>query len=177
MKVFELKGGIPQITAEVLLVKEFSDLWERDNDRALKEFKFIYLANSYSFDNPFRGYSPEIKEQKVIENVFDSKWKLDAKVRKAVDKFNELQNSSVAMRLYIAALSAIDMIIEYFTTVDFTLTDDKGKPIHDINKLTKTLEGTSSILKSLKELEDRVKAEEYDSNRTKKDRSVNAFEI
>lgn len=176
MKVFDFKSGSVVLTAEILLIKEFDDLWKRDKKRCLQELKYIYLAYSHDSDNPYRHYEDSLKIERAEQDVFQKKYKPDSLVKKAIEKFIEIQESSISMRLYIAAKKALDKVISYLDTVDFSLLDNNGKPIYDINKLTKTLEGTGSLLKSLKDLEDRVRMEQFDTSKTKKDRSVNYFE-
>lgn len=176
MRCFVYKDGRIQLDIGILLIKEFNDLWERNKDQALLEFKYIYLVESYDVQNPFKDYPDETRADHVADNVFGKKYKPDKLVKAAQDKFCELRDNRVSFRLLSAAKRAIEKVIQYFDTVDFTLTDDKGKPIHDINKLTKTLSGTGGLLKSFAELEEKVKMDNYESAQTQGARAINPFE-
>lgn len=176
MKCFIYKDGRVQVDIGILLVKEFAALWDRDKDQALQELKYIYLLESYDVQNPFKDYSDEERPDRVADNVFGRKYKPDKLVQAALVKFCELRDNRTSMRLLAAAKRAIEKVIQYFDTVDFTLTDDKGKPIHDINKLTKTLSGTGGLLKSFAELEEKVKMDNYEAAQTQGARAINPFE-
>lgn len=175
--VFELVDGKIILKPEALLVDEFNAVWERDDspskDTALQEFKYMYMLHSHSPDNPFSSYSDADRIKKVNQAV---KIKIDATVKSAIQKFIELRDESPYMRLLVAAKTALEKVTQYLLSVDLTLTDQNGKPIHDIKKVTDTIERTPTLAKSLKDLEEKVRTEEFEGRKTKAKRTINYFE-
>lgn len=169
LKCFKYEGGRVTISQEALLIKEFKDLWDRDQDQAMKEMSYIYLLNSYDPANPFSAYADDIRKEKVEQNVWGKKYKPDKLVKAAQDKFIELRDESAAMRLLISTQKAMDKLSTYLNGA--TITDPQ-----EAQKIMSLLKSAPDTAKALKQLEESVKTEQFEKAKTRASRAINHFE-
>lgn len=153
---------------EILLVKEFADLWETgrnkiDGDkrggekkRAFREFTYIYLV--YDWKSPYSEYS---EKEKIDAAISDSQLTAvqlkDEKFLAACKKYNDLQNSRI-MKLLQSAYKSCDELRLYFDTIDLQERDPiTGKPIYAARDLIASIANLGKTVEGLQELEYMVK--------------------
>ena len=158
MAVFTIENNTVKISPEMLLIPEFNDIWERDKSkdkgRAYKELSFIYFLSDYK--SVYTAYSPEEREDKIKQDfIRDPSWVRDEIVDKAINKYEELQETP-SLRLLKSARIASDKLSSFFRTQD---------PEHKF--YTSNLEKLSKIIESIDKLEERVKKEETSSSRVR----------
>lgn len=73
MKIFTIENQRPVIVPEMLMIKEFRDIWDRDTDttkvRATKELAYVYFMEI--FDSVYDQYAPDVKSSKIIKDVIN----------------------------------------------------------------------------------------------------------
>lgn len=148
---------------EILLVKEFKALLERDNssmkERVTKELTYIYLAIDWK--SPYNQYSEQERHEEAINDsgLSESEFN-DPLFREACRKYRTLQDSNKSIKLLEAAKRAADQFIDYFDTiVDLNERDNNGKPIFQAEKVMKEMAQLHKVHEELVTLENEVKKE------------------
>jgi len=161
MKLFTLANNYPIISPEALLITDFANIWNRDKTKdksvATKELAYVYFLCDYK--SIYNTYPSEIKEERIIEDVFKGKYKPDKLVLVAIDKFKEL-NNTFNMRFLQSARRALEESMAYYNNVDYTLKDTKGKFIYNIKEVTNSIKDCSGVLDTLDKLIDKVSKEQ-----------------
>lgn len=158
-------------TAEIILVKEFAKLLDKNRNkckedpkgtlglRAFKEFTYIWLAidwqSIYSDYYEQDKHNEALKDSGLTEEEFN-----DPDFREACRKYQELQNSNRSIRMLKAAQNTIDKFIDYFNNVDPEAKDTlTGKPIYKVKDIMAEISNISKVYEELKILESQVKKE------------------
>ena len=163
----------------ILLIKEFAALLDdernkiKDNKitkgrkkraRAFREFKFLYLF--FDWSSPYFQYSEEDKYSEALADSGLSEEEYNDPVfRAACRKYDEMQNSSIEIRLLKGAMTAIEGQIFYLNHVDLNERDPQtGKPIFKSKDLIAEIKGCKDLISGLRELEEQVKKGEETTN-------------
>lgn len=155
---------------EILLVKEFSELWSNERNitksdskginktRAFREFAYMYLMidwqSHYAEFNECERNEAAKSDSGITEEEFN-----DPLFRAACRKYREIQNSSRSVKLVRAAQSKADELIDYFNEgSDLTERDQvTGKPIFKAKDIMGEMALVGKVLDELDALEERVK--------------------
>jgi len=162
MKLFEVINNQPQITTEILLVPEFKKIWDKDKSKdkskAFKELSYIYFSTDYK--SLYLAYDPEVREERLLlDFIGDIKWKPDADIKTAIEKYKDLQKTP-SIGFLEDAMMAVDATRKYFRGVDYTQLDDSGRPIYKIKEVTDALKNCEGIINTLDKLRDKVAKEQ-----------------
>ncbi len=150
---------------EILLVKEFSELWTNDRNktkadptglkksRAFRELTYIWLMCDWS--SPYSDYTEQERHKEALKDagLSEKEWN-DPTFRAACRKYRELQDSSRSLKLIKAAQGVVDKITDYFNTLDIQERDQvTGKPIFKTKDVMAELSNVSDVVEQLKTLE------------------------
>jgi hypothetical protein len=154
MKVFELENNVVKISPEVLTIKEFNTIWEKDKsktkDEAFKAFAFIYHTCDYN--SPYADLHIDEKESKVLEEVVqDKKFKITPEIVSCQEIYRSLIETPLT-RLVAASKRKIDDIVTFFNENSI----DTSKDAKETADLMKQI---AAIATNLKGVEDLVKKE------------------
>lgn len=148
---------------EVLLIKEFQDLFIEDNSKdkelVFRQISYIHLA--LAWDSPYAQYSEmeRHKEALLDSNMTEEEFN-NPTFRAACRKYRELQESNKSIKLLKAARTAADQFIDYFeNVVDLNERDQNGKPIFTAEKVMKEMTLLNRVHQELVDLENRIKKE------------------
>jgi len=169
MKLFSIKNNSVNFSPEALLIPEFRVLWDRDKFTgrmkvsATEELAYVFFMTDYQ--SPYMVYPEE--ERKVIvkkEQVLSRpRWKPDAAVILAIEKYEKLQQTP-SLRLLKAVRGTLDKMTAYFENINFDpgALDKEGKklPVADIGKALESTGKISKALAAISELEKKVKSEQ-----------------
>lgn len=172
MKFFvydNVSGSVSIEKEDILLIKEFEDLLTdvrnktkddktgKKRERAFRELKYIYLF--FDWESPYfqfpeqERHTESLKDSKLTDEEFN-----DPLFRAACRKYDDIQNSSLDIKLLKAAMSAVDKQIFYLNNVDLQERDGiTGKPIFKSKDLIAEIKGCKDLISSLRELELQVK--------------------
>lgn len=157
---------------EVLLVKEFADLWSNDRNktakdktgskktRAYKELTYIWLMCDWS--SPYSDYTEQERHKEALRDagLTEEEWN-NPEFRAACRKYRELQESSRSLKLIKSAQSVVDKITDYFTLLDLHERDEvSGKPIFKTKDIMAELSNVAGVVEQLKTLEILYKKEQ-----------------
>lgn len=148
---------------EILLIKEFKDLLERDKSKNKKQFwkelTYIYLAINWK--SPYNQYTElerheeALRDSGLTENEFNN-----PQFREACRKYRQLQDSNKSIKMLNAAKSAVDKFIDYFDIiVDLNERDTNGKPVFTAKKVMEEVSNLNKVHQELIDLENAVKKE------------------
>lgn len=172
MKFFQydnVNGVVYLEEDSILLIKDFVKLLSDERNkcpkdktgkkrlRAFREFKYIYLF--LDWESPYFNFAEQdrhteaLRDSELTQDEFD-----DPIFRQACTKYNDVQNSSLDIKLLRAAMSAVDKQIYYLQNVDLQERDPiTGKPIFKSKDLIAEIKGCKDLISSLRELEVQVK--------------------
>ena len=156
---------------EVLLVKEFADLWTNERNKcpedpsgekrlkAFRELTYIYMAIDWgapgSKDTPANRHKYALEASQLTDDEYN-----DPLFREACRKYRSLQDSNKSIKLLNAARNAADQFVDYFETIiDLNERDQNGKPVFSAEKVMKEMAQLSKVHEQLVALEAQVKQE------------------
>ena len=172
MKFFvydNVNGNISIDDESVLLLSEFEALLEpsrnitksdktgKQKTRAFKELKYIYLF--FDWNSPYFQFSEQDRHREALKDSSLTQLEFeDVTFRTACQKYDELQNASLDLRMLKSAMGAVEKQIFYLDHVDLQERDPvTGKPIFKSKDLIAEIKGCRDLISSLRELEVQVK--------------------
>jgi hypothetical protein len=177
--LFEIQGKIVQPTIEVLLIEPFKTIWENnEKEQSLKLFAYLEFFNSKQKTNPYKGYSAELRQRRLIEDLRLTKAEIeDPLIIQANEKIEILQKeASVTYSLYTSALKAKDELENFFNTLNMQDVNLKtGAPIYKPKEITSSLLELEKVIASLSALGKKVEEELFDSVKIRADKVISDF--
>lgn len=158
MKMFIFNNVLNRIelnSPEIVLIKEFSDLWEKDKKKDLVFKQFTYIWLMLDWESPYSQYDEQERHEAcLIDSGLTSVQFNDALFKKGCKKYRELQESSKIMRLILAAQGMVDKLTDYFNNMDLEERDQvSGKPVYKAKDVMSEMQSVSKIVEELKVLE------------------------
>ena len=156
---------------EVLLIKEFADLWTNERNqckedptgkqklRGFRELVYIYMAIDWgapgSKDTPANRHKYALEASGLTEEEFN-----DPVFKEACRKYQELQDSSSTVgpmiQMFRNKLHEIKLFIE---SIDYNERTDSGTPVFKVKETFDAMQQLSKVVVSLKQLEEEYKQE------------------
>ena len=157
---------------EVLLIKEFADLWTNERNqckedptgkqklRGFRELVYIYMAIDWgapgSKDTPENRHKQALEASSLPEEEFN-----DPIFRAACKKYKELQDASSTIgpmiQMFRNKLFEIKIFIE---SIDYNERTDTGMPVFKVKETFDAMQQLSKVMASLKQLEAEYKEEQ-----------------
>lgn len=173
MRIFVFENDKLNVNVpEILLVKEFADLWEPSRNitntdkkgekrsRAYRELAYIWLAidwqSVYSGYNEFERHEEALRDSGITPEEFE-----DPIFRAACRRYKAIQSENIAVKMLTAARNLALRFIDHYDNLDVSERDPlTGKYIVKDTDVMKGISGLSPMIDSLKDLEWRVKQEQ-----------------
>lgn len=165
------------ITEEAGNVPQLRKYWnERDRKSAVRFFRYMYFLHSPWTDNPYRGYSEEIKEQKINEALYGGKFAPDETERGLLKLYEDyLMEAVPSFRAFRSARNALDRLSQYLDGVDFSERDSNGRPVFLVKDVTATIKEYPNLLAAFTTLQKSLLSDEY-VVKTRGQKTINIFE-
>lgn len=168
MDIFSFEDGKLALNKEnILLVKEFSDLWETTRNRiegdksgyarnrAFREFTYMYLV--YDWDSPYKNQSEQERHLSAIEDSqMTDKFLKDEKFIAACKKYQDMQDTP-QVRMLKAVYKSCEELTLFYTTADLQERDMDGKHILSHKQLIDSIGNMGKLIESLERLEEVVR--------------------
>ena len=138
-------------SAYAITIPEFKEL-------KAKELSAVFFYADY--ESPYAVYD---KGERIKRIEKDLGLKYSPKIRGAIDKYNELSETS-AVKLLKAARTSINKLEKYFDTINLDILDDNGKPIYSAKDLIYNLSNMGKVVAGLEELEELVQRQQAKQN-------------
>ena len=179
MKFFLFNNATNEIIVnepEVMLIKEFANLWEparnktkkdpkgEKRTRAFRELAYIWLMCDWA--SPYADYSEQERHEECLKDagLTEKEW-ADPTFREAVRKYRDLQNSSRSLKLIKSTQQVVDKIIDYFDTIDLQERDPvTSKPVYKVKDVMAEMNTIPQLVEDLKQLEILYKKEQEQEN-------------
>jgi hypothetical protein len=148
------------IDPKLLFVPQFRVIWERDRTRlkkkANRDFAFIYFMADWQSE--YNAYGLD-KEVYIAEDIMrDKKYRADEEILAAIQKYEELQETS-SMSYLKSVRKTVYSLIKYYDDLRY-----KGKEgdleLFDPAAITKSMKEIGGIVDNLEKYEKKVKSEE-----------------
>ncbi len=151
---------------EILLLKEFKDLWEYDTSKN-KEYAYKVLTFVYLMEDLRSSIMNMSTSKRLIKSLESSGLtELDlAKpiVKNAITCYVDLFNSRRKLRLIRSMLYSIDQLCDFFGTINFKekITEGaaKGRYQHDLTKYGTMLKQADVYMTKISDLEEQIQKE------------------
>lgn len=191
MKFFLFNNATNEIIVnepEIMLVKEFADLWEptrnktkkdpkgQKRTRAFRELAYIWLMCDWA--SPYADYSEQERHEECLKDagLTEKEW-ADPTFREAVRKYRDLQNASRSLKLIKSTQQVVDKIIDYFDTIDLQERDPvTSKPVYKVKDVMSEMNTIPQLVEDLKQLEILYKKEQEQENGLMGNVEVGAFD-
>lgn len=173
---------------EILLVKEFADLWTNERNickedptgkkklRGFRELIYIYMAIDWgapgSKDTPANRHKYALEASKLTDEEYN-----DPVFKAACRKYQELQNSSSVIGQMVETYqNNIHKMKVFIDSIDYNERTDTGTPVFRIKDTLTEMQNLSKALQSLKELEAQYKEEQDEASGLRGDTAPGMFD-
>lgn len=138
--------------AEILLIKEFKDIWESDKsknkEKAFKYFSYLYLL--LDLQSPFADFSDKDKEDSALKSSELTSKDLENDLLKlAKVEYEKIINSNRIIRYIKSTWKLLDSLSEYCETVNFTTIIERGA---NAGRLVNSVKEGRDTVKQMEEL-------------------------
>ena len=191
MKFFQYDGVNEKVILNqegILLVKEFAKLMDEKRNKcaedktgkkkvkAYKEFAYMFLF--FDWESPFFNELEKDRHTLALDHsgLSDEEFD-DPNFKVACQRYSELQESNISMRLLKAARNSVETVIYYFNNIDVNERNEvDGKPIFKTKDLISEIKGCKDLLLSLQDLEKQVKQDLAPTNGFRGDAEIGMFD-
>lgn len=173
---------------EILLVKEFADLWTNERNickedptgkkklRGFRELVYIYMAIDWgapgSKDTPANRHKYALEASQLTDEEYN-----DPVFKAACRKYQELQNSSSVIGQMVETYqNNIHKMKIFIDSIDYNERTDTGAPVFRIKDTLTEMQNLSKALQALKELEAQYKEEQDEASGLRGDTSPGLFD-
>ena len=173
---------------EILLVKEFADLWTNERNickedptgkkklRGFRELIYIYMAIDWgapgSKDTPANRHKYALEASQLTDEEYN-----DPVFKAACRKYQELQNSSSVIGQMVETYqNNIHKMKIFIDSIDYNERTDTGAPVFRIKDTLTEMQNLSKALQALKELEAQYKEEQDEASGLRGDTVAGLFD-
>lgn len=169
MRLLKYEGYTVTVEPEMLLIKPFKKIWERDKsaskNKALLEFGIIYFMC-----DPRSDYQYIVDEESRLEEVkkaegLPDKWKPDKELTDAMDYYKSVR--PMAALLLDDTRAAVEKLRKHIKEINLNAVDDKGKPIYTLDSYTRTIRQVTELVKELNNAEKELSKEITQSDKVR----------
>ena len=176
LKFFEEdSNGLVVPSLEIKTIDVFKKIVSRDRGstgdhdgrkkfKAIKELAYVYWSSTIG--SPYNtNYSDDKERMDAIKKEvgLSEKWKPDAVVQAACDKYKELQTTKLTLFLE-SVETGLDNLSSYIKDADLTKEIEsgsrKGELVHDVNKIRAIVEKMPAMIESYNNMVNKVKKEQ-----------------
>lgn len=161
MKLLKYEGYKLTISEEALLLKPFKAIWDRDKsatkDRALMELGYIYFMEDSRSDYQMYIDREERSKQIKLGEGFKESWTPDTKITAAMEFYSSFKSDGVLLLEDLRVM--VNNLRKHLKTIDLESTDERGRPIYNIDSYTKTVADLNKLIKSIDETEKTINNE------------------
>lgn len=168
----------------IMTILEFKDLWSRvekcegDHDGRKKMVnmqRFLYLYHSIDYRSRLENLSPGEREAEAIRHS-----KIDVKLLDKDDpimdaarkRYQQFIEDNDVYQMFVNVRHAWRQTSEYFSNVDYTKKDDKGKMLYEPKVVMGMIKDLDGLWEGIDALWDRVKKQAQDAQAWRGDISV-----
>ena len=179
MKLIEFDNYEIRVADEALLIKPIRKLFNQDKTSTKEKF-FQQMSYMYFMINPASTYmyiidSEERAKEIIKQEGLPEDFKPSKELQEAMDIYAKHCETS-STKLLKSTRVAVDKLRQFLENVDLFATDDKGKPLYQVNSITSAIKQIPELAKSLIEAEKTVAKEIDEISRVRGGNNKKAFE-
>lgn len=173
MRLFVLEAFTVKVDLELRVIKEFRELIAEDKDREKRNATdwCAYIYHMLDYKSPYQMYEEKERHMRVIKDLkLEPTFKPSARLKAALAKYTELQDTPAVRTLKTTrealqsserGIKAISRKIdEYLNPDNDDESDGTGEAVKLIGKLLDLAEKLPAVVKTMGDLEERVKQEQ-----------------
>lgn len=158
MGLLRFKNFRLEIDPELLTLRCFKDLWDRDKSkgkvRALQELGYIYFMHDPRSD--YMMFSDEVeRHNEVCKGQGIKGFKVDALLGECIELYKSFLPLSYLVLEDMRA--SVERLRVYLRSLDMNERDSNGRPIYSLSNLTSALKSIPAIIGELRKAEDSLK--------------------
>ena len=185
---YNLDTNSIDIDDDLWLIKEFRDLQnpkrnitktdKTGQNKELVQKELVFMAQYYNWTSPYRKYTEaERFKNSVSDSELTEKQLEDPLFKLACKKYEELHDNTYELRLLKANMKSVESIIYYFDHLDINERDpETGKPVFKTKDVIAEIKGASDLIKSIRELEERIKEGMQEETALRGDKEAGFFD-
>ena len=161
MNLFEIVNNNVTFSPQALLVKPFKEIWDKDETEdksvAIRELSYIYYMADERSD--FMHILDEGERTEEIKRFIDLPKNFDSKRKELIRSIHYYKQMSetTSTKLLQSTRLVLQKISEFLDNIDMDERDERTKkPIHDIGKITASVEKIPKLIKAINEIEKEV---------------------
>jgi len=161
MNLFEIENNVVVFSPQALMIAPFKKLWDadksKDKSKATLELAFIYyMADERSDFMHILDTDERIEEIKQFTNMPEKFSGRSKEIVRAIHYYEKLSETTSTKLLQSTRL-VLQKISEFLDNVNLDERDARSsKPIHDIGKITSSVEKIPKLIKAINEIEKEV---------------------
>jgi len=160
MNVFEIVNNQVTWAPQTLMIKPFKKIWDDDKSedkyQATQELAYVYYMADERSDYQYILNEQERHDQIITDIDLGKKWKKKAHIDEAIEYYIRLSETT-STRLLTSTRNVIEKISGFLDAIDINERDARTKkPIHDITKITSSVEKIPKLIKALNEIEKEI---------------------
>lgn len=183
MDLFVIEGDLVTVTPQALNIKQFKDIWELHENKSdsIVWLSYVEFMCSLKKTNPFVGYLDPMERSRKILDSLPQGVEIGVGhplITAGINAYNEHQRKgSPTAVFYESTLKAAHKLIGFFNSFDINKKNLKtGAPIYKPSDITRALNDTSNVIKTLTSMRTKVYSELAESSTGKAGRDINYFE-
>jgi len=160
MNLFEIVNNNVEFSPQALAIKVFKTIWEKDKKkdklRAIQELSFVYYMSDERSDYMYLLDEYERQSEVCKDLDFPDDWVREQYINDAIAYYVRASTTTSTI-LLASTRNVIQKISKFLDNVDMNERDLRtNKPIHDINKITASVEKIPKLVKALNEIEKEI---------------------
>lgn len=161
MNLFELENNVVTFSPQALLISPFKEIWDKDktsskHEATLKLAFIYYMADERSDFIHILNTDDRIEEIKTFIDMPKNFTGKSKEIVRAVHYYEKLSETTSTKLLQSTRL-VLQKISEFLDNINIDERDERSKkPIHDIGKITASVEKIPRLIKAINEIEKEV---------------------
>lgn len=162
MNLFEIVNNVVTFSPQALAIKPFKKIWDADDskDKELATLEMSYIYYMVDERSDFQHILDENERSEEIVKFIDlpEGWNRhnDKDIVRAMHYYSKASETTSTKLLQSTRL-VLQKISEFLDNINMDERDERtNKPIHDINKITSSVEKIPKLIKAINEIEKEV---------------------
>lgn len=160
MNLFEVVNNNVEFSPQALAIKVFKTIWDKDKKkdkvRAIQELSYVYYMADDRSDYMYLLDEDERSDVVMAALDLPDSWVRSQYINDAMAYYIRASTTTSTM-LLASTRNVIQKVSKFLDNVDLNERDQRTqKPIHDISKITASVEKIPKLIKSLSEIEKEI---------------------
>ena len=161
MNLFEIENDVVVFSPQALMIEPFKKIWDADKTNGKHKATLIlafiyYMADESSDFMHILDIDERIAEVKVFIDMPESFSGKSKEVTRAIHYYEKLSETT-STKLLKSTRLVLQKISEFLDNINMDERDPRSnKPVHDIGKITSSVEKIPKLIKAINEIEKEV---------------------